>query len=70
MNEDIWSKYQKQVKRLNYGKGTYRDMEEFKLDMLSPCMKKPVEFKSTDLPEPFYNRTKLIFCIDITPQSF
>lgn len=70
MNEDIWSKYQKQVKRLNYGKGTYRDMEEFKLDMLSPCMKKPVEFKSTDLPEPFYNFTELIFCVDIAPQSF
>jgi hypothetical protein len=70
INEDTWDKYQKQVKRLNCGKGTYRDMEEFKLDMLSPSMKKPVEFQSTDLPEPCCNFTELIFCIDITTQSF
>ena len=70
INEDTWGNYQKQVKRLNCGKGTYRDMEEFKLDMLSPSMKKPVEFQSTDLPEPCCYFTELIFCIDITTQSF
>lgn len=69
-DEDIRNKYQKQVKRLNYGKGVYRDMGEFKLDVLSSCMKKTVEFESTDLPDPFYNHTELLFGIDITPQSF
>jgi hypothetical protein len=45
-------------------------MEEFKPDIFSPWMKKPVEFQSTDLPEQCCNFTELIFCIDITTQSF
>jgi hypothetical protein len=67
-DEDIWNKYHKQVKRLNYGKGVYRDMEEFKLDMLSSYLKKPVEFESTDLPETVGYSPSLIFCIEIMTQ--
>jgi len=69
-NECTWTKYKNQVKHLNCGKDTHRDMEEFKPDIFSPWMKKPVEFQSTDLPEQCCNFTELIFCIDITTQSF
>lgn len=76
MQKDFAIKHCHQVKKFRYGKdvfsdedaiewfGYYRDLEEFKMKV-SSYLENPVEYESTDSPEPAGYSPQLIYCVEI-----
>ena len=80
IQRDFSTRYSNQVKRFRYGKdvhcdedalewfGYYRDLDEFKINVAS-YLDTPVEYESTDSPEPVGYSPNLIFCMEINEGS-